>query len=55
MRTLPDHGVERVGEEAARAAVKATDIVEVSSLFEVAFDEAHVALIIEPVPDGYRL
>ena len=41
---LPDHGIERVREEAVRAAVEAADVAEVPSLFEVALDEAHVAL-----------
>ena len=45
---------QRVGEEAARAAVEAADITEVPGLFEVAFDEPHVALVVELVPDGYR-
>ncbi len=45
--TLPDHGVERVRE----GVVEAADILEVSCLFEVTLDEAHVAPIVELVPD----
>ncbi len=49
--TLPDHGVERVREEAARVTVEAAGIVEVPGFFEVTLDEAHVTLVVELVPD----
>jgi hypothetical protein len=51
-RALPDHGVERVREEAARAAVEAADVLEVPGFFQVPFDEAQVTLAVQLVPDG---
>jgi hypothetical protein len=51
-RALPDHGVERVREEAARTAVDAADVLEVTGFFQVPFDEAQVALAVQLVPDG---
>jgi hypothetical protein len=47
-RALPDHGIERVGKEAARAA----DVSEVSRLFEVALDDSQMAPIVQLKPDG---
>jgi len=46
-----DHGVQRVREKAAGIAVEAKDVAEVSCLVKVAFDEAHVASVVEAVPD----
>src|SRR3954447_26949104 len=54
-RALPDHGVERVREEAAWAAVEAADVLEVPGFFQVPFDEAQVASAVQLVPDGNRL
>lgn len=47
-----DQGVERIGEKPAWAAVEAAYILEVPGFFEVALDEAHVALIVyyRPAP-----
>jgi hypothetical protein len=46
-RALPDHSIERVGKEAARAA----DVSEVSRLFEVALDDSQMAPIVQLKPD----
>src|SRR5215208_1050381 len=43
---LPDHGIERVGEQPARAAVEAVDVAPGPCLVQVAFDEAHVSLVV---------
>lgn len=51
-RALPDHGIERIAEHTARAAVEAAPV---SCFSEVAFDEAYVPAVVELVPDGYRL
>src|SRR5829696_4239362 len=54
-RAPSDHGVKRVREAAVRTAVEAIDASEVSGLLEVALDEAHVAGVVEAVPDLDRL
>ena len=54
-RALPDNGVERIGERAARAAVEAADVPKVAGLLEEVFDEVHVAPVVELLPDRYRL
>ena len=46
-----DDGVKRVRKNTARTAVEAVDVAEVSSLLEVALYEAHVAGVVEAVPD----
>src|SRR5215212_3690846 len=50
-RASSDYGVKRVRKKAARTAVEAVDVAEVSGLLEVALDEAHVASVVEAVPD----
>src|SRR4028119_2290461 len=52
--TLPDHGVQRVGEQPARAPVEAAHVAEASRLLKITLDESHVALVVELVPDGDR-
>ena len=52
---LPDHGVERVGEKAAWAAVEAADVLEVAGLLKITLDEAHSPPIVELVPCGDHL
>src|SRR5829696_2108603 len=52
---LRNDGVERVAEHAPGAAVEVVDVGEVARFFEVAFHEAHVATVIQLVPDGDRL
>src|SRR5829696_5416113 len=54
-RAPSDHGVKRVREAAVRTAIEAIDAAEVSGLLEVALDEAHVAGVVEAVPDLDRL
>src|SRR5918993_2356497 len=54
-RAHSDHGVKRVRKKAARTAVEAVNVAEVSGLLEVALDEAHVAGVVETVPDLDRL
>src|SRR5829696_3671887 len=54
-RAPSDYGVKRVREKAARTAVEAVDVAVVSGLLEVTLDEAHVACVIEAVPDLDRL
>ncbi len=53
--TLTDHGVKWVGEDAARAAVQAVDVLEAPGLPQVVLHEAYVALVVELAPDGDRL
>src|SRR5215213_4271380 len=53
-RASSDYGVKRVRKKAARTAVEAVDVAEVSGLLEVALDEAHVASVVEAVPDPDR-
>jgi len=48
---LSDLGVEGIGKHASWAAVEAADVVEVARLLEIAFDEPHVAAVIQSVPD----
>ena len=52
---LSDHSVEGIRKHALWAPVEAVDVVEVARLFKVAFDEPHVAAVIQLVPDGDRL
>src|SRR5215208_73663 len=54
-RAPSDHGVKRIRKKAARTAVETVDAAEVSGLLEVALDEAHVAGVVEAVPDLDRL
>src|SRR5918994_5351978 len=54
-RAPSDNGVKRVRKKAARAAVEAADVVEVSGFLEVALHESHVASVVEAVPDLDRL
>ena len=52
---LADHGVEWIGKHAPRATIQAADTSKVASLPEILFYEAHVSLVVQPMPDGYRL
>src|SRR5215210_7697510 len=54
-RALGNDGVERVGKHTARTTVEAADVAEVSGFLEVAFDEPHVAPVVQMVPDLDRL
>src|SRR5688572_28966846 len=52
---LRDDGVERVTDQPAGATVETADVVEVAGFPEVAFDESHMAPVIQAVPDLDRL
>jgi hypothetical protein len=52
---LSNDGVERIGEHALWTAIQTADVVEVTRLFEVAFDEPYVTPVIQTVPDSDRL
>src|SRR5215204_5389650 len=52
---LRDDGVERVTDQPAGAKVETADITEVAGFLEVAFNESHMAPVIQPVPDLDRL
>src|SRR5919107_2310040 len=51
-RALRNHGIEGVAEHAAGTPVKTAAVAEVAGFFQVAFDEPHVPMIIQLVPDG---
>src|SRR5215207_99377 len=51
-RALPDHGVKGIGEHAARASVETAYVLEVARFSQVAFDQPHVAPVVQSLPDG---
>jgi hypothetical protein len=52
---LADHSVEWIGEHAPRAVIQAAHALKVAGLPQILFYEAHVSLVVQPMPDGYRL
>src|SRR5918997_5335121 len=54
-RAFCDDCVERVGEHAARTAIQAADVGEVSGIPEILLHEPHAAPVVQAVPDLDRL